>query len=79
MKICMNDNKLFMHALSCISSQTSELAESKRGHPTTMFKLLTASPDIVASAGTGGAKSEKDEKNIQPKKKKWWKNLNPFS
>ena len=73
----MNDNKLFIHALSCISSQTSELAESKRGHPTTMFKLLTASPDIVSLAGTG-TKSEKDE-NIQPKKKKWWKNLNPFS
>lgn len=77
----MNDNKLFMHALSCISSPMIYTKDLRDGaderHLTTMFKLLTARPDIVSLAGTG-AKSEKYE-NIQPKKKKWWKNLNPFS
>jgi len=77
----MNDNKLFMHALSCISSPMINMKDLRDGayerQLTTMFKLLTARPDIVSLAGTG-AKSEKD-RNIQPKKKKWWKNLNPFS
>ena len=77
----MNDNKLYMYALSCISSPMIYTKDLRDGaderHLTTMFKLLTARPDIVSLAGTG-AKSEKD-KNIQPKKKKWWKNLNPFS